>query len=174
VGAAVNDSPSPHGTQQAREWRRQRAWQLKQRGWKQKDIAIALGVTDGAVSQWCKRAREGGVQALRHRPPSGPRCRLSAQQKHELLEILTRGAEAWQFRGDLWTTRRVAVVIQAEFGVRYHHAHVSRLLRQIGWSPQQPGRRASQRDEAAIQRWLEERWPALKNTRSPKVARSSG
>ena len=152
------NTPHPlHGTQQAREWRRQRAWQLKQQGWWQHAIAQALGVTDGAVSQWCRRAREGGAQALRHRPPCGPRPKLSDHQKRELLEILTRGGEAWQFRGDLWTTKRVAAVIQAEFGVRYHHAHVSRLLRQIGWNPQQPVRRASQRDEAAIQRWLQER-----------------
>lgn len=40
-----------------REGRRLRAWQLKQQGWRQKDIAIALGVTDGAISQWLSRAR---------------------------------------------------------------------------------------------------------------------
>src|SRR5690242_16512561 len=130
------------------EGRRLRAWQLKQQGWKQADIARALGVTEGAISQWLKRARERGVEALRHRPPPGPRPKLTERQKQELLEILRRGAEAWQWRGDLWTTKRVAVVIRAEFGVRYHPAHVSRLLRQCGWSPQQPVRRASQRDGA--------------------------
>jgi predicted transcriptional regulator len=35
-----------------REGRRLRAWELQQQGWKQKDIAAALGVTPGAVSQW--------------------------------------------------------------------------------------------------------------------------
>jgi hypothetical protein len=42
-----------------REARRSRAWELKQKGWEQCDIAEALGVTDGAVSQWVKRVREG-------------------------------------------------------------------------------------------------------------------
>jgi len=163
-----------HGTQQAREWRRQRAWELKQQGWKQRDIAAALGVTEGAVSQWCTRAREGGPEALRHRPPPGPRPRLSERQKRQLVEFLARGAEAWQFRGDVWTTRRVAAVIRAEFGVRYHPAHVSRLLRQLGWSPQKPTQRASQRDEAAIRWWLEERWPALKKPPRARGGRSSG
>ena len=156
------------------EGRRLRAWELKQQGWKQADIARALGVTGGAVSQWLKRAREGGVEALRHRPPPGPVPRLSAAQRAQLLEILERGAEAWQFRGDLWTTRRVAAVIRAEFGVGYHPAHVSRLLRECGWSVQKPIRRASQRDEAAIRRWLEERWPALKKSATRKGAPSSG
>src|SRR5262245_7263650 len=45
-------------------WRRQRAWELHQAGWWQKDIAVALGVTRGAVSQWIKRGREGGMEAL--------------------------------------------------------------------------------------------------------------
>jgi predicted transcriptional regulator len=48
-----------------REGRRRRAWELKQQGWKQQDIAAALGVTPGAVSQcvsqWLKRARERGI-----------------------------------------------------------------------------------------------------------------
>ncbi|MDP8946651.1 MAG: helix-turn-helix domain-containing protein, partial [Actinomycetota bacterium] len=39
-----------------REGRRLRAWELKQEGWKQRDIARALGVSKGAVSQWMKRA----------------------------------------------------------------------------------------------------------------------
>jgi transposase len=61
----------------------------------------------------------------------------------------------------VWTSQRVATVIQREFGVGYHRAHVSRLLRQLGWSVQKPVRRATQRDEAAIECWTTERWPAL-------------
>jgi predicted transcriptional regulator len=44
-----------------REGRRRRAWELKEAGWKQQDIAAALGVTPGAVSQWLSRARQRGV-----------------------------------------------------------------------------------------------------------------
>jgi predicted transcriptional regulator len=40
-----------------REGRRRRAWELKEAGWKQQDIAVALGVSGGAVSQWLTRAR---------------------------------------------------------------------------------------------------------------------
>jgi predicted transcriptional regulator len=54
-----------------KEGRRRRGWELKEQGWKQKAIAAALGVTEGAVSQWLKREREGGVEALRRgRKPS--------------------------------------------------------------------------------------------------------
>ena len=58
------------------EWR-ERAWNLKEQGWKQKDIAIALGVSEGAVSQWLKRGREQGVAALGAHPPPGMKPRLT-------------------------------------------------------------------------------------------------
>src|SRR5215469_2884738 len=146
-----------------REERRKRAWALKEQGWKQHDIAVALGVSAGAVSQWLKRAREGGgPEALRRRPPPGVPARLTAEQRAQAPELLARGAEAYGFRGQVWTAARIGEVIWHTFGVRYHRDHVSRLLRQAGWSRQQPIERATQRDEEAIRQWHEERWPALK------------
>ncbi|MBI5760422.1 MAG: helix-turn-helix domain-containing protein, partial [Planctomycetales bacterium] len=50
-----------HKAEDWREVRRRRAWELKQQGWKQRDIAEALGVTEGAVSQWLSTARAEGV-----------------------------------------------------------------------------------------------------------------
>ena len=143
------------------EARRFRAWELKQQGWKQSVIAQALGVTPGAVSQWLKRAREEGPESLRCRVGSGPPPRLSAAQRAQLPQLLLRGAEAYGFRGALWTRARVAEVIRREFGVTYHVSHVGRILRACGWSLQKPVRRARQRDEEAIRTWKEERWPEV-------------
>jgi transposase len=146
-----------------REGRRLRAFELKQQGWSQQQIAEALGVSKGAVSQWMKRARDGGgAQALKRRPAPGARPRLSEEQRTKLPELLKRGAEAHGFRGEVWTCERVAIVIRKEFGVGYHPAHVSRLLKALGHSLHKPQRRANQRDEGAIERWKEERWPQLK------------
>jgi transposase len=145
-----------------REGRRLRALELKERGWKQSEIAEALGVTEGAVSQWMKRAREEGAEALRHKPPPGAPSRLSDQQRARLPELLAQGAQAHGFRGEVWTCERVAVVIRREFGVSYHPAHVSRVVRALGLSLQKPMRRANQRDEQAIRHWKEQRWPELK------------
>ncbi len=148
-----------------REARRRRAWELKQQGWKQRTIAAALGVTPGAVSQWLKRALTDGVEALRTQVRPGPTPKLTPEQRAHIPDLLARGAEAYGFAGDVWTAARVAEVLAREFGVRYHPAHVSRLLRAGGWSVQQPIRRATQRDEAAIAAWYAERWPALKKGR---------
>src|SRR5512140_722822 len=91
-----------------REERRMRAWKLKEHGWQQKDIAIALGVSEGAVSQWLKRGREGGVEALIAHPPTGMVPRLRADQKAQIPALLAKGAEAYGFRGEVWTASRVA------------------------------------------------------------------
>ena len=157
-----------------REGRRLRALDLHEAGWSGKAIAAALGVTEGAVSQWLKRARDGGRAALRHRPPPGPVHRLTAAQREQLPALLAKGAEAYGFIGAVWTTKRVAALIRQEFGVQYHPAHVSRVLRHIGWSVQKPIRRATQRDEAAIKAWHDERLPALQAKPRRKGASSSG
>ena len=153
---------------QAKDWRegrRFRALELKEQGWKQTHIAEALGVSEGAVSQWMKRAREKGVEALRHNPPPGAPPRLSEDERARVPELLERGAEAHGFRGDVWTCERVAIVIRKEFGVSYHPAHVSRLLKALRQSLQKPQRRAEQRDEEAIDNWKQKKWPSLKKGR---------
>ena len=76
--------------------------------------------------------------------------------------MLLRGARAHGYRTDLWTLPRVAEVISREFGVRYHPAHVSRILVEAGWSCQKPERRAVERDEAAIEHWKRYKWVAIK------------
>jgi len=167
----MNEHTSPTNW---KEYRRFRAWELAQQDWKQCDIAVALGVTEGAVSQWLKRARAEGVEALRHHPPPGATPKLTPEQRAHLPTLLACGAEAFGFRGEVWTGPRVAVLIERTFGIRYHPVHIGRLLRAIGWSPQQPTERATQRNEAAIQTWLTERWPALKKKPKGKGAPSFG
>ncbi len=156
------------------EGRRHRAWELHQQGWKQKAIAAALGVTQGAISQWVTRGREGGSAALRRRPAPGASPRLSPEQRAQLVDALAKGAPAFGFLGEVWTTKRIAALIKELFGVSYHPAHVSRLVRALGQSVQLPVTQATQRDEAAIQAWQDERWPALKKRLKQKAGRSSG
>ena len=81
-----------------REGRRLRAFEFKQQGWSQQRIAEALGVSKGAVSQWMKRARDGGgVQALKRRPAPGARPRLSEEQRAKVPELLERGLRLTAF-----------------------------------------------------------------------------
>jgi transposase len=154
-----------------REARRLRAWELKQKGWKQQDIAEALGVTPGAVSQWMKRARGEGVEALYSQPAPGPTPRMSQEQMARIPKLLAKGAEHFGFRGEVWTGKRVARLIKDELGVTYTPRHVGRILKAIGWSRQKPVERASQRNEVAIERWRTEKWLAVKKKPNRKDER---
>jgi transposase len=154
-----------------REARRLRAWELKEKGWKQKAIAEALGVSKAAVSDWMRRGREGGPEALRTQPKSGAPRRLTDEQWARLPALLAQGAEHFGFRGEVWTRRRVASMIEQEFGVRYSLTQVGRILEALRWSSQKPVQRADQRDEAAIEEWRSQTWPALQKKPSRKGER---
>ncbi len=145
-----------------REWRRLRAWELAQTGWGVRRIAVALAASPAAVSRWLAAARHDGPQALLTQPRPGAPAKLSADQKRLIPDFLWHGAEAYGFRGELWTCRRVAQVLDEEFGVRYARSQVARILKALGWTPQVPITRAIQRDEAAIECWATEDWPVLK------------
>jgi transposase len=152
-----------------REWRRLRALQLDQQGWRQRAIAEALDVREETVCRWLARAAQGGPDALRRRPGPGRPPHLSRRQRGLIPEFLWHGAEAYGFLGDVWTCARVALVIQEELGVLYHKHRVAKLLKELGWTPQMPIKRAIQRDEPAIRRWREETWPErLKRVRKER------
>lgn len=163
-------NPTP---QHWKEARRLQAWRLQHKGWPQRLIAAALGVSAAAISQWLKRARLGGPQALRHRPPPGAPRRLAPDQLARLPGLLPRGPEASGFRGQVWTRKRVAEGMRVEWGIMYHPTHVGRLLKTLRWRPQTPRRRAQQRDEVAIAHGRDDTWPAIKQGRKPSGRRSS-
>jgi transposase len=144
-----------------KEWRRRRAWELYEMGWTQAMIAVALDVTEAAVSQWIKTARANGPDALGSKSRHGQAARLSEEQLHVLLALLDCGPGAFGFRGDLWTCPRIAQIIEHVFGVRYHPDHVRRLLHRVRWTYQKPVLQADQRDDEAIAEWLARTWPAI-------------
>ena len=74
-----------------REGRRLRAYELHKQGWKQYEIAEALGISQGLVSQIIKAAKEQGVAGLRRRKASGAPLRLKREQRQALLELLQQG-----------------------------------------------------------------------------------
>jgi transposase len=144
-----------------REWRRVQALHLKGQGWRRREVAEALGVTERSVNRWLTISRDRGLEGLRAAPIPGRPPALSPAERRMIPEFLWHGAEAYGFRGSAWTCGRVAKVIEQEFGVTHDKGHVSRLLKQLRWTPNMPIRRATQRDEAAIEHWRAEAWPRL-------------
>ena len=145
--------------------RRLRAAELFAVGVRQAEVARQLGVSRQAVSLWHARWQAGGTDALRSRGLTGPTPRLSDQQLATVEQALLKGASANGFVGELWTLDRIATVIGRLTGVRHHPAWVWALLHhRLGWTVQRPVRRAAERDQDAIDRWVKERWPSIKQT----------
>lgn len=157
----------------ALEARRMQAAQLFQQGHPQAEIVRRLHVSRPTAHRWYQalaaegatgfaRGGTGRTQAAsgRSRPPaSGSRSAGG-------------GPAAWGFPTHLWTLPRVATVIWKTCRVHYHPHHVWRVLRSLGWTRQRPARRARERDEAAIARWVRGRWPRVKKT--PRAERLAG
>jgi transposase len=90
--------------------------------------------------------------------------KLKSAQRRRLVKVLLKGPLARGYRTNLWTTARIAEVIQQEFGVHYHRDHIGRFMHSLNWSHQKPETRAIERDEKAIARWKQKDWPRVKKT----------
>lgn len=142
--------------------RRRRALALLDEGLSMNKVAQHIGCHASSVMRWRDARNKEGEAALQVGASPGRPPKLTVAQKERLAEILLKGAMANGYRTELWTTQRIADVIEKNLGVRYHRDHVGRLLRQMGWSHQKPERRAVERNEEEIERWKREEWPRIK------------
>jgi transposase len=146
---------------------------LRQGRLTQAAIARHLGVSRASVSRWAAALHQQGRRALRARPKSGRPPRLDARAWPRLGRLLGRGARAAGFESERWTLRRIAALIEREFGVRYHPRYLERPLKAHGFTVQRPATQAKERDELVIARWPTRDWVALKKRRGGSSARSS-
>ena len=144
------------------EQRRLEAAELLRQGIHQAEVARRVGVHRQSVSRWAEELGRGGKRALRKAGRAGRRPRLHAEDLRRIEKALKRGPEALGYETSLWTSWRVADLIERECGVQYHPSQACRILRQLGWSCQRPVGRALERDEEKIRRWKRERWPEIK------------
>ena len=128
------------------------------------EIARRIGCHASSVLRWRNALQSGGQEALKAKPAPGRPPRLTSKQKKRLVRLLIQGAMAHGYRTELWTTQRIADLIERRLRVRYHRNHVGKLLHQIGWSHQKPERRAVERNEAVIIEWKRSVWSRVKKT----------
>lgn len=154
----------PKGSPAELERRRRRALVLLGEGLSLHEVARRVGCHASSVMRWRDAAERGGAEALKPKHAPGRPPKLNRKQKKRLERYLLRGPLAHGYRTDLWTTQRIADLIEVKFGVRYHRDHVGRLMHGLGWSSQKPERRALERDEQGIEQWKDREWPRVKKT----------
>jgi transposase len=145
----------PIGTADELERRRQRAVQAVTDGQPRATVAKVLGVHYRTVARWVRAARKpGGLDA---KPQPAPASGLTDADLRKLEGLLAKGAKAHGWHNELWTAARVARLIDREFGIEYHPEHVRKILkRRLGWSSQKPRRKARERNDTEVARWVDD------------------
>lgn len=145
------------------EERRQAGGRLLKAGkLSQAEIARQLGVSRASISDWAKVVESQGIKGLKSKKAKGIEAKLSQEQKQRLKKILDQGALRHGFSTDRWTLERIRQVIQEKFKVSYHPKYLSRLLKQLGFSPQKPMPQAIEQEKELVQAWLEKDWARIK------------
>ncbi|MFD3682529.1 winged helix-turn-helix domain-containing protein [Streptomyces sp. NPDC058613] len=156
-----------------RETVRMQAAELFEQRIKPSEVARRLRVTVKSAFQWHQLWRDGGVQTLASRGPSGSRCRLSPRSLEKLAVYLEQGPAAHGWVEDqLWTASRMATLIGRKFHVSYSLSG-TRLMHRLGFSPQVPTRRVAERDEQAVTVWKEATSAEVKARGRPARATSA-
>jgi transposase len=127
--------------------------------------AALFGVTRHSVDRWVKAFRAKGATALsrQKRGPKRESRHLNAKQSAEVVKLITdREPEQLKLPFALWTREAVRSLIRRQFGVRVSLSTVGRYLARWGFTAQKPVRRAYERNPEAVERWLEEEYPAIR------------
>jgi putative transposase len=114
------------------ERRRLEAAQDLLNGTTQSQVARKFGVSRTTASRWQRALKGNGVESLRKRRAPGRPSRLSREQLNGLADLMAEGASSYGFPDDRWTTARLAVAIEARYGVHYDPDHVGRLMHKMG------------------------------------------
>lgn len=141
----------------AMEKRRMQAAKLLKQGIHEAEVARQVGVHRQSVNRWARQLNKSGVTGLKKACRAGRKSRLSSADLNAIRKALKRGSETMGYKTGLWTTPRVADLIEQKCGIRYHSVHVGKLLRKLGWSCRWLIIRASNRDEDTARRWKKRR-----------------
>jgi len=128
--------------------RRKQAVALFKKGMLRKDIAPIVGVGRNKVGEWIAVWQEGGIRALKvgkAGAPKGSGLRLNRFEQERIRKTIIKDApDQLQF-----------------YGIDLPIRTVGNYLRNWGFTPQKPVKRAYERDDKKVKKWLEEDFPEL-------------
>lgn len=148
--------------------RRVRAGRMLLAGKTPAEAAHAVGVARQTAYTWKAVLDEGGIDALRAMPCRGRPARMDDKQLQTLGRLLLDKPTDHGFGTELWTIKRIGVLVERQWGVKFSQTHIWRILGALGFSAQKPDKRAIERDEDAVQTWRRKTWPGLKKKPSAR------
>ena len=145
---------------------RKRAISLIKSGKSKKDVAIIFGVRHNTVCEWVKQYNLKGAKGL-HDSKRGMKSEnkrlLSIKQENQIQDlILDTMPDQLKLPYALWTRKAVIELIKREFDIVIALSTVGYYLRSWGYSPQKPKKKAYEQNPKAVQKWIDEQYPAIK------------
>src|SRR5689334_6202498 len=126
-------------------------------------VMKSYGLCRTSIYPWLREFKASGMPALIESIARGPEPRLTDQEQQRIKGwVLGKDPRQYGFDFGLWSRRIVQQLIQDKLGVELCLTSVGKLLAKLEITPQKPLRRAYERDPLAVQRWLEQTYPALK------------
>lgn len=156
----------PVGSAEALAARRLVAAKMYAKGWTPAKVSQTLEVAYAAAWNWHAAWKRDGVAGLAPIERPARARKLSRRQLNQLQAAILRGAKKAGFPDDTWTCPRVQQWIQKKFDVTYHVDHLPKLLRALDLTPQQPRRRAIERNDAEVESFRKRVWPRIKKGRT--------
>lgn len=150
----------PHGTPHELERRRRQAIRALAEGQSRQAVAVVLGAHPNSVSRWARAARRPDGRTAK--PSPGPTPGLSDADLRRLDLLPGQGPKPHGWANELWTADRVAVVIARHVGRIDHPEHVRKILtHRLRGTGQKPRRRARERDDKEVARWVGDEFPRI-------------
>jgi len=157
---------------------RKRAIALINSGIKKKDIALLYGVRANTVGDWWKSYQLLGNKGLKDNVrgvKSEDKKLLSKKQEQQIQKmILDTMPDQLKLPYSLWTRKAVKELVEREFGVIMAINTMGDYLRSWGYSPQKPKKKAYEQNPKAVQKWLDEKYPAIKDKAKQEGAQIHG
>jgi transposase len=151
---------------EAQHERRVQVIRAYKRGVNRRQIARDFGLSYSSVRMIVNRFKQGGMRGIE----SGQRgrrvgsCRTLSPEQEEQIQRMISDKRPEQLKLDfaLWTRAAVMLLIERECDIRIPVRSVGEYLKRWGFTPQKPIRRAYEQSPAAIQKWLDETYPEIK------------
>lgn len=146
--------------------RRRRAVMLRLSGMALKEVCTLSELSRNTVTAAVRAYEAGGWEATAVQSHRGPDKGAGSILNDEQQQAIRHTICDWKpdevgLPFALWSRQAVSALMARDYGVRLPVRTVGKYLTRWGFTPQKPLDRAYEQDPAAVQRWLDEEYPAI-------------
>jgi transposase len=144
---------------------RERGVKMREQGMDYKDIGQILDVHHTTVSTWyAKYKRDGkdGIKIKTRGRKEGDKKTLSPSQEAQIIKrLIDTTPKQLKFKYVLWTREAVKKLIKHDYDIEMPISTVGKYLQRWEFTSQVPIKRAYERNDKAVQTWLEDTYPQI-------------